>query len=130
MNSFYVAAAAFLTLILVIFLFKFRISTREGLTNPAHTEFVAKGLKNDIVSLQDALHISKYQDNYHEIVKDLADWCDLSMLKVIVSNKINIGDGINSENTKLISSLNQYSQFRETLSGIADTVLSNIPQNN
>jgi hypothetical protein len=118
---------AVLTLILVLFLFKHKSPLIEGLNNPAHTEFVAKGLKNDIVSLQDSLHISKYQDNYHEIVKDMAEWCDLAILKTIVSNKINISDGVNTENTKLITSLNQYSQFRETLSNISDTVLTNIP---
>jgi hypothetical protein len=121
---------ALLAVILAMLLYNRQSSMIEGLTNPAHTEFVAKGLKNDIVSLKDSLYISKYQDNYREIVKDLAEWCDLVVLKTLVSNKINIADGVNTENTKLISSLNQYAQFKETLSNASDTVLSNIQPSN
>lgn len=98
----------------------------EGLSNPAHTEFVSKGLSNDITSLQDALHISKYQSNYQSILKDLMQWCDLEILSVLVSNKLNIQDGVSSTNTDLISSLNQFSQFRNTLQGVYDNVLTNV----
>ena len=44
-----------------LYMMKNKRSIIEGLANPAHTEFVSKGLSNDITSLQDALHISKYQ---------------------------------------------------------------------
>lgn len=97
----------------------------EGLANPAHTEFVSKGLSNDITSLQDALHISKYQKNYQTIVKDMMKWCDLSLLKVIVSNKINIENGVDTANTELISGLNEYSKFRDNLQTIYNNILTN-----
>ena len=97
----------------------------EGLANPAHTEFVSKGLSNDITSLQDALHISKYQKNYQTIVKDMMKWCDLSLLKVIVSNKINIENGVDTANTELISGLNEYSKFRDNLQTVYNNILTN-----
>ena len=86
-----------------------RNSIVEGLANPSHTEFVSKGIKNDITSLQDSLLLSKYQSNYQGIVKDMMQWCDLEILQVLVSNKLNIEDGVNAANTDLITSLNQYS---------------------
>lgn len=98
----------------------------EGLANPAHTEFVSKGLKNDITSLQDSLHISKYQSNYQAILKDMMQWCDLEVLRVLVSNKLNIQDGVDTANTELISSLNQYSQFKNTLQSVYDNILTNV----
>lgn len=109
-----------------LYMMKNKRSIIEGLANPAHTEFVSKGLSNDITSLQDALHISKYQSNYQSIVKDMMQWCDLSILKVLVSNKINIEDGVDTANTELITSLNQYAQFKNTLQGVNDTLLTNI----
>jgi hypothetical protein len=98
----------------------------EGLANPSHTEFVAKGIKNDITSLEDSFLLSKYQSNYREIVNDLMKWCDLQILQVLVANKINIKDGIDPANTELITSLNQYSQFKNTLQGVYDSVLTNV----
>ncbi len=98
----------------------------EGLANPAHTEFVSKGLKNDITSLEDSLHIAKYQGNYQGIVKDMMQWCDLEILKVLVSNKIDIQNGVDNANTDLITSLNQYSQFKNTLQSVYDNVLTNV----
>ena len=109
-----------------LYMMKNKRSIIEGLANPAHTEFVSKGLSNDITSLQDALHISKYQSNYQSIVKDMMQWCDLSILKVLVSNKINIEDGVDTANTELITSLNQYAQFKNTLQGVNDSLLTNI----
>ena len=109
-----------------LYMMKNKRSIIEGLANPAHTEFVSKGLSNDITSLQDALHISKYQSNYQSIVKDMMQWCDLYILKVLVSNKINIEDGVDTANTELITSLNQYAQFKNTLQGVNDTLLTNI----
>lgn len=109
-----------------LYMMKNKRSIIEGLANPAHTEFVSKGLSNDITSLQDALHISKYQSNYQSIVKDMMQWCDLSILKVLVSNKIGIEDGVDTANTELITSLNQYAQFKNTLQGVNDTLLTNV----
>ena len=103
-----------------------RNSIVEGLANPSHTEFVSKGIKNDITSLQDSLLLSKYQSNYQGIVKDMMQWCDLEILQVLVSNKLNIEDGVNAANTDLITSLNQYSQFKNTLQGVYDNVLTNV----
>ena len=117
---------ALLSLVLVLYLYNRHSTIVEGLANPSHTEFVSKGLKNDIVSLEDSLHISKYQKNYQEIVKDMMSWCDLEILKVLVSNKINIEDGVDTANTELITSLNQYAQFRDTLQSVYDNVLTNV----
>lgn len=117
---------ALLTLVLVLYLCNRYSIVIEGLSNPSHTEFVSKGLKNDIVSLEDSLHLSKYQKNYQEIIKDMMSWCDLEILTVLVSNKINIEDGVNAANTELITSLNQYAQFRDTLQGVYDNVLTNV----
>ena len=109
-----------------ILYFLTRSKVVEGLANPSHTEFVSKGLKNDITSLEDSLHITKYQSNYQEILKDMMKWCDLEVLKVLTSNKINIEDGVNAANTDLITSLNQYSQFKNTLQSVYDNVLTNV----
>ena len=98
---------------------------REGLANPEHTKFVSKGIENDIESLKDSLHIEKYSSNYQAIIKDLMQWCDLEILKVIATNKININDGVNTENTELIGSLNQWSNLKNTLQSVNDNVLTN-----
>ena len=101
-------------------------NNREGLSNPQHTQFVSKGVKNDIESLKDSLHIAKYQSNYQEIVQDLMEWCDLEILKVIASNKLNLQDGVDTANTELITSLNQWSNFRNTLQNVQSNVLTNV----
>jgi len=120
---------ALLILILVLHLYNRWCNIVEGLANPADTEFIAKGIKNDIVSLQDALHIDKYQGNYQEIVKDMIQWCDLSLLKSVVSNKVNIEKGVSADNTELIRSLNQYSLFKETLQNVYNNILTTVPSN-
>ena len=117
---------AFLILCFTLYCYNRRGSIIEPLSNPAHSEFVSKGITNDITSLEDALHISKYQSNYQSILKDLMRWCDLEILSVMVSNKLNIQDGVNTANTELITSLNQFSQFRNTLQGVYDNILTNI----
>lgn len=104
--------------------------SREGLANPSHTEFVSKGIKNDVESAKDSLHLVKYQDNYKEILADMATWCDLEILKTIVQNKINIDDGVTTQNTEIISSLNEWAQFRNNLQSVSDNVLSNLPAAN
>ena len=119
---------AMFIMIIALYLYSMHFSLVEGLANPEHTEFVSKGIKNDIVSLEDSLHISKYQDNYRDIVNDMMQWCDLEILKTLMSNKINISDGINSDNVKLVESLNQFSQFRNTLQSVHDNVLTNVKQ--
>jgi len=98
----------------------------EGLANPSHTEFVVKSIKNDITRLDDSFLFSKYQNNYKQIINDLMKWCDLQILQVLVANKINIQEGVDTANTELITSLNQYSQFKNTLQGVNDSVLTNL----
>lgn len=98
----------------------------EGLANPSHTEFIVKSIKNDITKLDDSFLFSKYQNNYKQIVNDLMKWCDLQILQVLVANKINIEEGVDPANTELITSLNQYSQFKHTLQGVYDGVLTNL----
>ena len=103
-----------------------RYSLQEGLANPKHTQFVSKGIKNDIESLKDSLHIAKYQSNYQEIIQDLMQWCDLEILKVLASNKLNLQDGVDTANTELIASLNEWSNFRNTLQNVNMNVLTNV----
>ena len=123
-----VVAASVILIITLHFLTRF--DTIEGLSNPAHTEFVSKGLKTDITTLEDSLLISKYNTNYKEILNDMMDWCDLEILKVLVSNKINIVEGVSTANTELIASLNQYSNFKTTLQGVYDNVLLKVSSSN
>jgi hypothetical protein len=120
----YILIAVSIVMLLVLLVNLKQSNIVEGLSNPSHTEFISKGLKNDLASLQDSLHISKYQSNYQEIVKDMMEWCDLEILKTLVTNKINIQDGVNTENSQLISSLNQYAEFKNTLQGVYDSILS------
>lgn len=104
-----------------------RTSIIEGLTNnPSQSEFIAKGLKNDITTLQDGLLLSKYQSNYKEILKNMIEWSDLQILKTLVSNKLNLEDGVSNDNTQLITSLNQYSEFKNTIQNVYDNVLMNV----
>lgn len=120
----YILIAVSIVLLLVLLVNLKQSNIVEGLSNPSHTEFISKGLKNDLASLQDSLHIAKYQSNYQEIVKDMMEWCDLEILKTLVTNKINIQDGVNTENSQLITSLNQYAEFKNTLQGVYDSILS------
>lgn len=102
---------------------------REGLTsNAANSEFISKGIKNDIESLKDSLHIAKYKGNYQEILKDLATWCDLEILNTIAKNKLDMSNGFNTQNTEILTSLNQWSEFKNTLQSVHDNVLSNTVQ--
>ena len=98
----------------------------EGLANPSHSEFVVKSIKNDVTQLDDSFLFSKYENNYKELVNDLMKWCDLQILQVLLANKINIQDGVDTANTELITSLNQYSQFKNTLQSVYDNVLTNV----
>lgn len=121
-----IIVVALLVLILILYLYNRHSNIIEGLSNPSNTEFISKGLKNDIVSIEDGLHISKYQSNYQAILKDMMKWCDLEILTVLVSNKLDIQNGVDEQNTELITSLNQYSQFRNTLQSVYDNVLTNV----
>ena len=100
---------------------------REGLENPSMTNFVVKGINNDIESLKDSLHLVKYQDNYKQILNDIATWCDLEILKALVNSKLNIDDGLSTKNTEVITSMNQWAQFRNNLQSVENNILSNLP---
>ena len=118
---------ALLLLCLILYSFVYNVPIVEGLANDASlTDHIAKGLKNDLTTLEDSLLIKKYQTNYKNIINDLMKWCDLEILQTITTGKFNIDDGVNTANTELISSLNQYSQFKNTLQGVYDSVLSNV----
>ena len=117
-----------MTMIFLIGYVKKLMKTREGLENPAHTEFISKGIKNDVESLKDSLHLAKYQSNYKEILQDLAQWCDLEIMKTIATNKINLDDGMTTQNTELLTSMNQWAQFRDTLRSLHTNLLSGVSQ--
>jgi hypothetical protein len=91
------------------------------------TNFVVKGINNDIESLKDSLHLVKYQDNYKQILNDIATWCDLEILKALVNSKLNIDDGLSTKNTEVITSMNQWAQFRNNLQSVENNILSNLP---
>lgn len=96
----------------------------EGFSNASRSEYLAKGLLNDITSLEDSLYISKYKTNYKDIVNDLSKWCDLQILNVIISNKIDAKGGFDTKNTEIITSLNQYREFKNTLEQVYDNLLN------
>jgi hypothetical protein len=124
MNSFTVLAAI-LILWLLVNVYSRHNSLIEGMENPSITDLVVKGISNDITILEDQLHLKKYHSNYQTILRDLMKWCDLEVLKMLTSpGKINIGDGVTNANTELITSLNQYSQFKNTLQGVYDNLLA------
>lgn len=97
----------------------------EGLSNAGMTEIIAKGFGNDIEQLEDTLLIKKYGANYKTIIDDMSKWCDLAILNGLISSKLNVQDGVSETNTQIISSLNQYSQLKETLQGVKNKLLSN-----
>ena len=76
-----------------------------------------------VVNIQSLIDNNFY---YKQIINDLMKWCDLQILQVLVANKINIEEGVHTTNTELITSLNQYSQFKNTLQGVYDGVLTNL----
>ena len=118
--------AAILILWLLANVYSRHNSLIEGMENPSVTDFVVKGISNDITKLEDQLHLEKYHSNYQTILRDLMKWCDLEVLKTLSSpGKINIEDGVTNANTELITSLNQYSQFKNTLQGVYDNLLAN-----
>ena len=96
---------------------------REGMATASSTEFVAKGISNDITKIQDLLLISKYKNNYKDIVDDLIKWCDLALLQAVSAGFINVDKGMDTTNTQLITGLNQYSQFKDTLQGLKTELL-------
>lgn len=95
----------------------------EGMTNPSETEFIAKGIGNDLEGLKDSLLINKYNSNYKTIVEDLMKWCDLAILNGLINSKLNIQDGISQSNTEIVSSFNQYADFKNTLQQVYDNLL-------
>lgn len=114
---------------LLIFVVRFfsKSKMREGLANPSSTSFVLKGISNDVESVKDSLLLQKYQNNYKQILKDVATWCDLEILKAIVNSKLNIDDGFSAKNTEVITSLNEWAKFRNSLQSVENNILSNLP---
>lgn len=114
---------------LLIFVVRFfgKSKMREGLANPSSTSFVLKGISNDVESVKDSLLLQKYQNNYKQILKDVATWCDLEILKAIVNSKLNIDDGFSTKNTEVITSLNEWAKFRNSLQSVDINILSNLP---
>ena len=110
-------------LIVLLIILLFRSKLREGMASASSTEFVSKGISNDITTLEDQLLISKYKTNYKEIVDDMIKWCDLALLKALSSNYINVDKGIETANTEIITAMNQYSQFKNTLQEIKTELL-------
>ena len=127
MKSILVGLAIVAVMIVVVGFVKSKSGIREGLANPAHTEFISKGISNDVQSSHDALHLVKYQKEYKQILDDMAKWCDLQILNTIVTNKISMDDGVNTKNTEVITGLNQWAQFRDNLQSVSNNVLSNLP---
>jgi hypothetical protein len=127
MKSILAGLAILAFMIVVVGFVKSKSGHREGLANPAHTEFVSKGISNDVQSAHDALHLVKYQKEYKEILDDMAKWCDLLILKTVVTNKISMDEDINTKNTEVITALNQWAQFRDNLQSVSNNVLSNLP---
>lgn len=112
-----------LCLIVLLVIVLFRTKMREGMATASSTEFVSKGISNDITTLQDQLLISKYKSNYKDIVDDMIKWCDLALLKAVSSNYINVDKGLETANTELITAMNQYSHFKNTLQGLKTELL-------
>jgi hypothetical protein len=72
-----------LCLIVLLVIVLFRSKMREGMATASSTELVSKGISNDITKLQDLLLISKYKNNYKDIVDDMIKWCDLALLQSV-----------------------------------------------
>lgn len=111
-----------LIVLLVIVLFRSK-KMREGMATASSTELVSKGISNDITKLQDLLLISKYKNNYKDIVDDMIKWCDLALLQSVSAGFINVDKGMDPSNTQIITGLNQYSQFKNTLQGLKTELL-------
>lgn len=112
-----------LCLIVLLVIVLFRSKMREGMATASSTELVSKGISNDITKLQDLLLISKYKNNYKDIVDDMIKWCDLALLQTVSAGFINVDKGMDPSNTQIITGLNQYSQFKNTLQGLKTELL-------
>ena len=126
MNRILLGLGIALVMIFLVGYVKNLMKTREGLENPAHSEFISQGVKRDVESLKDSLHLGKYQKNYTQILQDLAQWCDLVIMKSVVNNKINLDQGMSSSNTEIITSMNEWAKFRNTLQGLHNNLLSGV----
>jgi hypothetical protein len=112
-----------LCLIVLLVFVLFRTKMREGMATASSTELVSKGISNDITKIQDLLLISKYKNNYNDIVDDMIKWCDLALLQAVSGGFISVDKGMDPTNTKIITGLNEYSQFKNTLQGLKTELL-------
>ena len=110
-------------LFIVWFLFKLtniQVKIAEGLTNrntANETGPNGKAILNETTQIIDGLHIDKYRGNYENIIMNLEDWCNATILSTISNNKINTTDPMSDNTMKTISALNQLKQFKDTLNG-------------
>ena len=114
---------ALFLLIIVLYLCSDK-SVHEGLANNnINPSQVAKSIKNDIVVFENALNIKHNSQEYDEILTDVTKWCNLAVLDTIVTNKLKFKNGVDTTNTELITSLNQYMTLQQSLFNIQNNIL-------
>ena len=90
MGNFFMNFLIFTGIALFIYLFFFRKSMKEGLENQTShgiagdAESYGAKIKKMVIDQQDRLFISKYRTDYENIVLDLDDYINSSMLEKIL----------------------------------------------
>tara|TARA_A100001015_G_C15043624_1_gene741687 strand:+ start:1806 stop:2243 length:438 start_codon:yes stop_codon:yes gene_type:complete len=93
----------------------------EGLGSGADAEAIAKEIKTTTEKIMDSMNINKYRKDYDNIIINLEDLCNATILKNVVASNINLDTNTGDSSSKskktleLIETLNNLENFKNTL---------------
>jgi len=101
----------------------------EGLTNPnenkntmttaSKSEYTADTYKKNVTTLKDNMHLDTKKGHYEEILIQLEEWCDLTMLDLTTGDRIDVTKGSDDknilQNLEIIKKVNDIAKFKANL---------------
>lgn len=83
-----------------------------------HVSEIRESMKKKTEQLKDTLLISKYKTDYEDIIIELEDYLNLSMLQAINILSSTSKESLGKDDIELINNINSVNKFKNTLNGV------------
>lgn len=84
----------------------------------SHVSEIRDSMKKKTEHLKDTLLIGKYKTDYEDIILELEDYLNLSMLQAINILSSTSKDSLGKDDIELINNINSVNKFKNTLNGV------------
>ena len=99
-----------------LYLSKQQFKLIESLTNNSYdSETFANDIKESTNKMTDTLLVSKYRDNYENIIINLEEWCNAKILSTILDGSIDIKSSGEEEIINSMKKINEMENFKNNL---------------